>query len=62
VSELLDLVYALAALAAGVLLVFGIWFVSRDEEDPQNSVADLLRAVAVSVFLALVVYSVAFTA
>lgn|GEM_PF-1496710 len=61
-SELLDLVYALAALAAGVLLVFGIWFVSRDEEDPQNSVADLLRAVAVSVFLALVVYSVAFTA
>ncbi|QDX41394.1 hypothetical protein [Salarchaeum sp. JOR-1] len=57
-SALLDLVYAVVALLAGAALVFGIWAVSREEADPQNSTADLLRAIAVSVFLALVVVSV----
>jgi len=52
----LDLVYVALALLVAVGGVFTVWWIGRDLDDGVDPNSDLLRAVAVSAFLALLVW------
>ncbi|MCG1002656.1 MULTISPECIES: hypothetical protein [Halobacterium] len=49
----LDLVYVVLALLVAVGGVFTVWWIGRDIDDGVDPTSDLLRALAVSVFLVL---------
>lgn len=51
----LDLVYVVLVLAVAISAVFGIVWVGRDAEDGDPT-ADLLRAIAATVFLVLMTW------
>ncbi|MCD2199284.1 hypothetical protein LPA44_05140 [Halobacterium sp. KA-4] len=55
-AGVLDLVYVALALLVAVGGVFTVWWIGRDLDDGIDPTSDLLRAVAVSVFLVLLAW------
>lgn len=55
-AGVLDIVYVALALLVALGGVFTVWWIGRDLDDGIDPTSDLLRAVAVSVFLVLLAW------
>ncbi|NIB99118.1 hypothetical protein [Halobacterium sp. R2-5] len=55
-AGILNVAYVLLALVVAIGGVFTVWWVGRDLDDGVSTTSDLLRAVAVTAFIALLAW------